>query len=81
MMRSNYEERTPRLRRDPELLQSKVKVHQVKLWLCEWCLQGAGVECHTASCALFLHNSPGYPIHAELYEILKTKRRTVSVVR
>jgi len=47
------------------------RVHLVKIRLCELCLQGAGEECHTPACALWLHNSPGMPIHPELYEILQ----------
>lgn len=49
-----------------------MKLKLVKIWLCEACLNGEGKECHTPGCALWMHNSPGYPIMPELYEVLKT---------
>jgi len=51
----------------------EAQVHLVQIWLCEFCLQGVGAECHTPGCALFLHDSPGYPITRELYEIVEPK--------
>lgn len=53
-----------------ETIQPEALVHLVKINLCELCLQGAGEECHTPGCALFLHNSPGLPIAPEMYEIV-----------
>lgn len=47
------------------------KVHLVKIRLCELCLRGDGQECHTPGCALWLHNSPGMPVHPEMYEIVE----------
>lgn len=46
------------------------RVHQVKIRLCEACLEGKGDECHTPGCALFIHDSPGIRIHPELYEVV-----------
>lgn len=46
------------------------RVHLVQLRLCEGCLLGVGAECHTPGCVLWLHDSPGMPIHPELYEIV-----------
>jgi hypothetical protein len=34
------------------------KLHHVKLWLCEPCLNGAGGECHTPGCALWMNRAP-----------------------
>ncbi len=34
-------------------------------------MNGEGDECHTPECALCFHNSPGHPIHPELYEVLE----------
>lgn len=53
---------------DPET--HEFRVHLVQLWLCEACLLGTGQECHTPGCALFLHNSPGFPIMRELYTLV-----------
>ena len=48
-----------------------MKVKQVKIWICQACLDGEGEECHTPECAWFLHDSPGAPIMPELYEVLQ----------
>lgn len=48
-----------------------MKIKEVKIWLCEACLNGEGQECHTPGCALWIHNSPGLPIAPELYEVLQ----------
>ncbi len=48
-----------------------MKLKQIKLVLCQACLDGVGEECHTPECAWYLHNSPGHPIMPELYEVLK----------
>lgn len=50
---------------------SEPKVHMVQIRLCELCLNGEGRECHTPGCALWLHDSPGFPIMPELYEIIE----------
>lgn len=48
-----------------------MKIKQIKISLCEACLNGEGEECHSPGCALFLHNSPGYPITPELYTVIQ----------
>jgi len=48
-----------------------MKIKLVKIRLCEACLNGEGDECHTSECALCFHNSPGHPIHPELYKVLE----------
>lgn len=58
---------------DDEANRVKVLLHTVKIQLCELCLRGVGEECHTPECALWLHDSPGIPIHPELYEVLSTE--------
>jgi hypothetical protein len=68
-LRENYMERPLAC---PELRPEKTKLHHVKMWICEHCLQGVGRECHTPCCALYLHTPPGHPITPELYEILQT---------
>jgi len=45
------------------------KVLEVRLRLCELCLGGAGGECHSPGCALWLRRAPDLPLHRELYEI------------
>lgn len=47
------------------------RTHLVQLWLCEACLLGAGRECHTPSCALCWHNSPGHAIDPGLYTVIE----------
>lgn len=46
-----------------------MKLKQVKIWLCQGCLDGDGEECHTPGCALYLHKVD-LPIMPELYEVL-----------
>ena len=48
-----------------------MKVKKIEIWLCQACLNGEGKECHTAGCALFLHDSPGHAIIPELYKVLE----------
>lgn len=61
---------------------NELKVQRVLISLCALCLEGKGDECHTPGCALCFHNSPGQPIHRELYEILPTSSLpTVEVIR
>jgi len=43
---------------------------RIVITLCEACLKGEGEECHTPGCALFLHNSPGFEIMPEAYDVL-----------
>ena len=43
---------------------------RIIITLCESCLKGEGEECHTPGCALFLHNSPGFEIMPEAYDVL-----------
>lgn len=46
------------------------KLKKVEIILCEDCLNGEGVQCHTPGCALFLHHVPGpMPIMPELYRV------------
>ena len=52
---------------------------EVKITLCESCLMGEGNECHTPECALFLHNSPGFEIGMEMYEIIREWERWVQL--
>jgi len=47
------------------------RVHRVQTLLCEACLMGIGQMCRTPACALCWHNSPGFPIGPELYEVVK----------
>jgi hypothetical protein len=39
----------------------------VEIRLCDLCLTGAGGECHTPGCALFLNRGPDLAIIPELY--------------
>lgn len=38
---------------DPE-----IPVRMVQLWLCDLCLDGAGGECHTPGCSLWINRAP-----------------------
>lgn len=33
-------------------------VHKVTLWMCSLCLDGAGGECHSPGCALWINRAP-----------------------
>lgn len=47
------------------------RVHLVQLRLCEGCLAGLGRECHTGGCAMCWHDSPGFRLIPELYEVIQ----------
>lgn len=48
-----------------------MKLKEIKIILCEACLDGEGEECHTPGCALYLHDSPGIPIGPEMYDVIQ----------
>lgn len=48
-----------------------MKLKYVKIIICEACLEGMGDECHTPGCAFYLHNSLGFPVGHEMYEVIK----------
>ena len=37
-------------------------VRLVQIWLCDLCLNGAGGECHTPGCALWINRAPDLPL-------------------
>jgi len=43
----------------------ETELRRVTLWLCDLCLHGAGGECHSPGCALFLNRAPDLPIAME----------------
>ena len=45
-----------------EARQDEPSVRQVTLMLCELCLEGAGGECHTPGCSLWMTRAPDIPI-------------------
>ena len=38
------------------------KLHLVTLYLCDLCLNGAGGECYTPGCALWMNRAPDLPL-------------------
>lgn len=38
--------------------EEEIVVHHVLIALCDPCLDGAGGECHSPGCALWLHSAP-----------------------
>ena len=46
-------------------------VKQIKIWICQPCLDGKDGECHVPECALCRHTSLGFPIIPEVYEVLQ----------
>lgn len=38
--------------------EQEIPVRLVRLWLCDLCLDGAGGECHTPGCALWINRAP-----------------------
>jgi hypothetical protein len=45
----------------------EIPVRKYSIDLCDACIDGLGQECHTPGCALWIHNSPGIPIHVASY--------------
>jgi hypothetical protein len=48
-----------------------MKLKWIKIIICEPCLNGEGEVCHTPGCAFFMHNSLGFEVTPELYEIIE----------
>lgn len=46
-----------------------MSLRKVTLTLCEPCIQGAGGECHTPGCALWMNRAPDIPINLEPVEV------------
>lgn len=44
-------------------------LRDIRIQICQACLDGVGSECHTAGCALWLHKVD-LPIDSNLYEVL-----------
>lgn len=55
-------------------------VHNIRIAICQPCLDGIGQECHTPGCALYLHKVD-LPITRELYEILPPSLLTADAAR
>ena len=45
-----------------------MKLHTIKIRICEACLNGEGQECHTPGCAMWLHTVD----HPLIYEAIET---------
>src|ERR1700761_1096985 len=45
-----------------EAMRDALRVHKVTLWLCDDCLDGAGGECHSAGCTLWINRAPDLSI-------------------
>lgn len=48
-----------------------MKLKTIKITLCQRCLDGEDGECSVPECALCRHDSVGFPIMPELYEVIK----------
>lgn len=46
----------------------ELKVRRVTVYICELCIAGAGGECHTPGCVLWLNRGPDLALHPELVE-------------
>lgn len=44
------------------MAEPEIPVRKVTLWLCDLCLNGAGGECHTPGCALWINRAPDLPL-------------------
>jgi hypothetical protein len=40
------------------MAEPEIPVRLVRLWLCDLCLDGAGGECHTPGCSLWINRAP-----------------------
>ena len=47
-----------------------MKIYQVELWICEYCLRGQGDECHVPDCALCRNRCPDIGIAPECCQVL-----------
>jgi len=45
----------------------EIPVRLVRLWLCDPCLDGAGGECHTPGCALWINRAPDLPLRKSAF--------------
>lgn len=54
----------------PACFIAPMKLKEIKIIICEDCLNGIGEECHTPGCALFLH-TVDLPIDKRLYTVIK----------
>lgn len=59
---------TSELRETEKLDDDEPNVRLVTVGLCELCIGGAGGECHTPGCILWLNRAPDLALHAELIE-------------
>ena len=48
-----------------------MKVKQIKIWICQACLDAEGSQCHVPECALCRQRTLDFPIPPELYEVLQ----------
>ena len=46
-------------------------VKQIKIWICQACLEAKGDQCHVPECALCRQGTLDFPISPELYEVLQ----------
>ncbi len=44
------------------------EVHLYQIWLCDLCVAGAGGECHSPGCSLWLRRAPDLPLMPEMCE-------------
>ena len=44
----------------------EIPVRDVTISLCELCINGAGGECHTPGCALWMNRAPDLPVWAAM---------------
>lgn len=47
----------------------RTALRHVSLWLCGLCLSGAGGECHSPGCALYLNRAPDLSILDRVEEV------------
>ena len=55
------------------------RLREVTLTLCEACIEGAGGECHTPGCALWMNRAPDVPIQQAAYEPSPASERAPAV--
>ena len=48
---------------EDEIKEDEINLRRVTLYLCVLCLNGAGGECHSPGCALWINRAPDIPVN------------------
>ena len=57
----------------------QARLHEI--YLCRYCISGAGGECHSPGCALFLNRAPDIPVTEPMCRLLPAEEEEVDDLR